>query len=411
MSCNRRNKDKQKKREMEEHLGHNSDDQHKLIEPTDPAVWIDVLDESTIEDDRRASQQLLFEERLRGKLSCRQDEPDHMNGGASRTTIASREGESENAHRAAQNESREEVTSDLPTEQSLEQSVMTRPVTRSCGKQLGDARVMEGKASGNGPMKRPLQGAVPQPSTRRSTHGRNCVARNKTYNRKLVMPARYSSMKEATTAAVDAKLEELGPVRKIARCGQQKEAEPASKAKSTTETLAWNGGAAERPPPQSTARPAFDLGSHHVHAFLGATLRWTYEAFRTAVYIISPVAKFSVALILALGLLGVLFSVILQILFPFARSVPIGSIASVRSSICHLPGITLLSLPFCSQAKTVQKKATPVNFGQVMTVQDKFKDMLAWAEDGLAIPMDLKRNQMAMRSLSIAVRHSTLDSR
>lgn len=225
------------------------------------------------------------------------------------------------------------------------------------------------------------------------------------------MPPAYSSTNEATLANVGVKLKGLRPVKKLARYRQQQTAGPASAAEGTTETPAWNGGAVGRLRTQSTTRPAFDIGSEPVQFFLRATLRWTYQVIRTAVYIISPIAEGFATLILVLCLIGAIFWVIFQILFPFAQSVMIDSIASTCSPICRLLGIALLPLPFCSQAKTAQKKSTPLEFGQVMMVQDKFNAVLEWGEDGWGMPLALKESQVPMRRLRYDVLYSTLPSR
>jgi len=76
------------------------------------------------------------------------------------------------------------------------------------------------------------------------------------------------------------------------------------------------------------------------------------------------------------------------------------------SPVCNVPGVSQL-IPFCSTLK----KAGPVEFDQLMTVQSAFEDVLANSAGSQNLPLDMKRSEASIRDLRQVVQYSSLPSR
>ncbi|KAB8304776.1 hypothetical protein EYC80_004125 [Monilinia laxa] len=106
----------------------------------------------------------------------------------------------------------------------------------------------------------------------------------------------------------------------------------------------------------------------------------------------------------------------ISILYGFAlvaRSLFTTSIYASLSPICRLPGLSLLSLPFCSvyNGDSSNGARFPVEFEQVMIVQSQFEDILKESAGGVSLPLDMKRGESFLRDLRQLVRYSQLKSR
>ncbi|KAI9648584.1 hypothetical protein NHQ30_003221 [Ciborinia camelliae] len=120
----------------------------------------------------------------------------------------------------------------------------------------------------------------------------------------------------------------------------------------------------------------------------------------------------------ALRLLRIPLSYLLAIctLYGFAlvaRSLIANSIYASLSPICQLPGLSSLSLPFCSidNGDYRNRANVPFEFEQVMTVQSQFEDILKESAGGVSLPLDMKRGESFLRDLRQLVRYSQLKSR
>ncbi|KAM0441032.1 hypothetical protein ACHAPT_000337 [Fusarium lateritium] len=97
-----------------------------------------------------------------------------------------------------------------------------------------------------------------------------------------------------------------------------------------------------------------------------------------------------------------------------AQNMATRSIAASLSPLCRLPGVSMLGLPFCPSLDTIvppEAGAAPVEFDELMGVQSKFEQVLEKSADGVSLPFEMKRSEMAIRDLRTLVRHSELPRR
>ncbi|KAG5968739.1 hypothetical protein E4U58_001749 [Claviceps cyperi] len=97
------------------------------------------------------------------------------------------------------------------------------------------------------------------------------------------------------------------------------------------------------------------------------------------------------------------------------------SVYSALSPVCRLPGLSLLNLPFCPPKKTVlfgdapstsgQGHGRSVEFEDLMGVQAKFEQVLEHSAEGVSLPLEMKRSELAVRDLRSLVRHSDVQAR
>lgn len=92
------------------------------------------------------------------------------------------------------------------------------------------------------------------------------------------------------------------------------------------------------------------------------------------------------------------------------RSLFLSSLYSTVAPLCSIPGVTFLGLPFCGPTSSRYDGAT-AEFDQLMTVQDKFEDVLKETAVGVTLPIDMKRSEASIRDLRQLVRYSHLQSR
>ncbi|KYK56756.1 uncharacterized protein DCS_03762 [Drechmeria coniospora] len=94
------------------------------------------------------------------------------------------------------------------------------------------------------------------------------------------------------------------------------------------------------------------------------------------------------------------------------------SIYAAVSPVCRIPGISLLSLPFCPANTVSFLNGTVadggrrnVEFDDLMGVQSKFEQVLERSVDGVSLPFEMKRSETAVRDLRSLVRHSDIQSK
>ena len=128
---------------------------------------------------------------------------------------------------------------------------------------------------------------------------------------------------------------------------------------------------------------------------------WTYDVLGTSLHLL----KTPIACLLALWFLFGISVVLRNLLF--------SSLSMALSPLCRIPGTSLLNLSICQtpfSAKTAGE-APPVQFDQLMTVQNKFEEVLQESAGGVSLPLDMKRGEISIRDLRQVVRFSQLHSK
>lgn len=97
-----------------------------------------------------------------------------------------------------------------------------------------------------------------------------------------------------------------------------------------------------------------------------------------------------------------------------AQNMATRSIAASLSPLCRIPGLSMLGLPFCPSVDTIvtpEAGAAHVEFDELMDVQSKFEQVLEKSADGVSLPFEMKRSEMAIRDLRTLIRHSDIQRR
>ncbi|EEU48114.1 uncharacterized protein NECHADRAFT_75364 [Fusarium vanettenii 77-13-4] len=97
-----------------------------------------------------------------------------------------------------------------------------------------------------------------------------------------------------------------------------------------------------------------------------------------------------------------------------AQNMATRSIAASLSPLCRIPGLSMFGLPFCPSLDTIvtpEAGASHVEFDQLMDVQSKFEQVLEKSADGVSLPFEMKRSEMAIRDLRTLIRHSDVSRR
>ncbi|KAL9100913.1 MAG: hypothetical protein Q9163_003773 [Psora crenata] len=145
----------------------------------------------------------------------------------------------------------------------------------------------------------------------------------------------------------------------------------------------------------ATAQETFSI-------YLYPIFRWLYELLGGALQILKTPLSYLLAFWLLSGL-----SVILYNLF-------FSSLYSALSPVCRVPGARFLNLPMCRSGAAISyegDETPPVQFDQLMTVQNKFEEILQESAGGVSLPLDMKRGETSMRDLRQVVRFSQLHSK
>ncbi|KAG6004932.1 hypothetical protein E4U21_000601 [Claviceps maximensis] len=93
------------------------------------------------------------------------------------------------------------------------------------------------------------------------------------------------------------------------------------------------------------------------------------------------------------------------------------SLYSAVSPICRVPGLSLLNLPFCPPKSTDDfgepgtNAGHSVEFDDLMGVQSKFEQVLEHSAEGVSLPLQMKRSELAVRDLRSLVRNSDIQAR
>ncbi|KAG5913443.1 hypothetical protein E4U42_001151 [Claviceps africana] len=93
------------------------------------------------------------------------------------------------------------------------------------------------------------------------------------------------------------------------------------------------------------------------------------------------------------------------------------SVSSALSPVCRLPGLSLLRLPFCPPGgagpfgDAGAGTGPSVEFDDLMGVQSKFEQVLEHSAEGVSLPLEMKRSELAVRDLRSLVRHSDIQAR
>jgi hypothetical protein len=132
----------------------------------------------------------------------------------------------------------------------------------------------------------------------------------------------------------------------------------------------------------------------------GAILSWTLDVLGRAFRILKTPISYALAIWLLFGL-GVV-----------VRNLITTSIYASLSPICRIPGTSLLNLPFCPGGGGLDNEhVPPVEFDQLMMVQNKFEEVLEESAGGVSLPMDMKRGEASIRDLRQLVKYSHINSK
>ena len=128
---------------------------------------------------------------------------------------------------------------------------------------------------------------------------------------------------------------------------------------------------------------------------------WAYDVLGKALRLV----KTPVAYLLALWLLFGISVVLRTFLF--------SSLSKALSPLCRIPGTSLLNLSICQTPFSARNagEAPPVQFDELMTVQNKFEEVLQESAGGVSLPLDMKRGETSIRDLRQVVRFSQLHSK
>ena len=156
----------------------------------------------------------------------------------------------------------------------------------------------------------------------------------------------------------------------------------------------------KRPTPttQDRIEAALEVASNFFHPMC----KWVYEVLGIGFQTL----KTPIAIMLAAWFLVGLFIILRNIVF--------ASVYSALSPVCRLPGIHFLNLPFCHSLLSVNyngNEPPPVQFDQLMTVQNRFEEVLQESAGGVSLPLDMKRGETSIRDLRQVVRFSHLHSK
>ena len=129
---------------------------------------------------------------------------------------------------------------------------------------------------------------------------------------------------------------------------------------------------------------------------------WTYEVLGRALHTLKTPISYLIALWLLIGILV------------FLRNLFFSSLYSALSPLCRIPGTSLLNLPMCHSPLSERypgQDIPPVQFDELMTVQNKFDEVMQESAGGVSLPLDMKRGETSIRDLRQVVRFSQLHSK
>lgn len=139
-----------------------------------------------------------------------------------------------------------------------------------------------------------------------------------------------------------------------------------------------------------------------VMSLIQPMFRYGYDVLGNALHTLKTPLSYVVATWLFIGMVV------------FLRNLFFSSVYSALSPICRIPGTQYLDLPMCQSSVAAQysgEEPPPVQFDQLMTVQNKFEAVMQEAAGGVSLPLDMKRGETSIRDLRQVVRFSQLHSR
>lgn len=132
---------------------------------------------------------------------------------------------------------------------------------------------------------------------------------------------------------------------------------------------------------------------------LSSFVQFALSVLGIALSFLKPVLGYALALWLLVG--G----------FIFARNLVFTSINTALTPLCHIPGSSLLNLPFCSSAIQSSGPKPQAEFNKLVDVTSKFEDILIDSVNEGHIPADLKRSESSIRDLGSIIPYSGLPSK
>ena len=153
---------------------------------------------------------------------------------------------------------------------------------------------------------------------------------------------------------------------------------------------------------KSTDQQRLEAISGNFAAFLRPIFTWVFEVLGRTLQTLKTPISYVLAFWLLLGLIV------------FLRHLFFSSVYSALSPICRIPGARFLNLPMCKSSIAIDydtNETPPVQFDQLMMVQNRFEEVLQESAGGVALPLDMKRGETSIRDLRQVVRFSQLRSK
>ncbi|KAF1347591.1 hypothetical protein BDV97DRAFT_355535 [Delphinella strobiligena] len=160
----------------------------------------------------------------------------------------------------------------------------------------------------------------------------------------------------------------------------------------------------QRAPRGTRQRPSRSyIQDEEPHAFwsnvLSSFFQFALSVLGIALSFLKPVLGYALALWLLVG--G----------FIFARNLLFTSINTALTPLCHIPGSSLLNLPFCNNDIQSSGPKPQAEFNKLVDVTSKFEDILIDSVNEGHIPADLKRSESSIRDLGSIIPYSGLPSK
>ncbi len=153
---------------------------------------------------------------------------------------------------------------------------------------------------------------------------------------------------------------------------------------------------------EPTTQDSVADATEKVMSFTTPIFSWTYDVLGGALHTLKTPISYFLAVWLLFGLMV------------FIRNLFFSSVYSALSPVCRIPGASFLNLPMCQSPISVQypgDEPPPVQFDELMTVQNKFEAILQESAGGVSLPLDMKRGETSIRDLRQVVRFSQLHSK
>ncbi|RWA13129.1 hypothetical protein EKO27_g1975 [Xylaria grammica] len=136
--------------------------------------------------------------------------------------------------------------------------------------------------------------------------------------------------------------------------------------------------------------------------FIFDCLAWVLSVVGMAFRFVKWPVAFLLAVYIAVGI-----SVI-------SRKAVTQSVSASLQPICHLPVVSLFSLPFCPDDPIIPVSkggAQPLEFDELMNVQSQFEKVMEDSARGVSLPMEMRMAEASVRDLRTVVKYSDLPAR